>query len=75
MRRAVSIVVNGNLRITGARNMAYSNQLEIILRDVIIRALDFDSDALSRFEQNAVGADFNIKFIDLVRFERLSLAM
>jgi hypothetical protein len=68
MRRAVGIVVDGNLRIAGARDMADSDQFEIILGDVIVRALDFDSDALSRFEQDSVGADFNIKFIDLVRF-------
>ena len=41
--------------------------------DVIVRALDFDSDALSGFEQDAVGADFDIEFIDLVGFERFPL--
>ena len=68
IRRAVGIVVDGNLRIAGARDMADSDQLEIILGDVIVRALDFDSNTLSGFEQYAVGADFDIKFIDLVRF-------
>lgn len=75
IRRAVGIVVDGNLRIAGARDMADSDQFEIILGDVIVRALDFDSNTLSRFEQDSVGADFDIEFIDLVSFEWLSLAM
>ena len=75
MRRAIGIVMYRNLRRAAARNMAGSDQLEIIIGGVIVRALDFDSDALYPFEQDAVGADFNIEFIDLVGFERFSLAM
>ena len=55
--------------------MADSDQLEIILGDIVIRALDFDSDALSRFEQDAVGAEFDIEFVDLIGFQRLPLSM
>ena len=75
MRRAIGIVMDGNLRRAAARNMADSDQFEIIVGDFIVSALDLDSDTLSGFEQDAVGTDFNIEFIDLVGFERLSLAM
>ena len=55
--------------------MADSDQLEIILGGVIVRTFDFDPDALTGFEKDAVGADFDIEFIDLVWFERVTLAM
>ena len=71
----ICAVMDGYLRIAGARNMTDSNQLEIIFWDVVVRAFDFDSDALSGLEQDAVRADFDIEFIDLVGFERLPLAM
>ena len=75
MRRAIGVVMNGHLRRSGARNVADSDEFEIIFRDVVIRALDFESDTLTRFKQDAVWADFNIEFIDLIGFERLSLGM
>ena len=55
----------------GARNVASADQFEIIPGRVIIRALYFDSNALPGFEQDAVGADFDIEFVNLIRFERL----
>src|SRR5580693_1192037 len=55
--------------------MADSDQLQIILGGIVVRALDFDPDALSRFEQDAVRTDFDIEFIDLIGFERLALGM
>ena len=75
MRWALGIVVNGNLRIAAARNVADSDQFEIIFWDVIIRALNFDSDTFSGLEQDAVGSDFDIEFVDLIGFERLPLTV
>lgn len=65
--------MDGYLRIAGARNMADSDQFEIILGNIIVSAFDFDSDAITGFEQDAVGADLDIEFIDLIGFERFPL--
>ena len=75
MRRVVGVVMDGNLRRAGARNMADSDQFEIIVGDFIVSALDLDSDALSGFQKDAVRADFDIEFINLIGFERLSLVV
>src|SRR5258708_2029916 len=75
MRRIVGVVMDGNLRGAAARNMADSDQFEIILGDFIVSALDLDSDALSGFQQDAVRADFDIEFINLIGFERRSLVV
>src|SRR5882672_8916145 len=56
--------------------MADSNCLERISGHFIrVRTLDFDSDPLSCFQQNTVGADLDIEFVNLVGHERLSLGM
>ena len=75
MRRAVRVVMDCNLGRDGAGDVPDSDQFKIILGGVIVRALDFDPDALAGFEQDAVGADFNIEFVDLIRFERFPLGM
>jgi hypothetical protein len=56
-----------------SRNMASANHFKIIFRHVIVGALDLDSDPLAGFEQDAVGTDFDIEFVDLIWFQRLFL--
>src|ERR1700733_5952017 len=75
MRRIFRVVVDSHLRRAGIRYMSDSNQFEIIVRDVLIRALDFDSDAFPGLEQYAVGTNFDIKFVDLAGFQRLTLGV
>lgn len=72
MRRVVGVVMDGHSGRDSTRNMAGSNQFEIVFRDFIVRAFYFDSDALAGLEQYAVGADFNIEFINLIGFEGVS---
>ena len=55
--------------------MADSDEFQIILYGIVVRALDFDSDALSGLKQNAVGTDFDVEFIDLTGFKRLALGV
>ena len=49
MRWAVGVVMNGHLRRSGVRYMADSDKFEIVSGDIIVRALDFNCHALSRF--------------------------
>jgi hypothetical protein len=46
--------------------VANANQLKIIFRHVIVGALDLNADPLSRFEQDAVRADLDVEFVNLV---------
>jgi hypothetical protein len=75
MRWAFGVVMYGHLRRDAARNMADPDEFEIISGGIVVRAFDFDGDAFSGLKQNAVGTDFDIKFINLIGFERLPFRM
>ncbi len=75
MRWMIGTVVHGYSRRGAAGNMADSDQLKIVLRGVVVGALDFDSDALTGLEQDAVRSNFNIEFINLVGLKRFSPGM
>src|ERR1700722_18336782 len=49
VRWAVGVVMNGHLRRSGVRYMADSDKFEIVSGDIIVRTLDFNCQALSRF--------------------------
>ena len=55
--------------------MTDANQLQIILGNVIVGALDLDPQTFARLEQDAVRPDLNIKFVDFTRLERLPLGV